>query len=293
VAKTDKFEFAGYKILSNILRSIHKTINKSINRFLRLADKLQFEQYKMKFGQRDSDIYIVSYPKSGTTMMQMILYQLTRAGNMDFKHIYEVSPWIRNASFKDQSPLELPSPRLIKSHDYYKDFSPKTKGKVIYMCRNGMDVAVSMYHQQRNYNKTDLKFETYIKNFFKLKSWFKHTKGWLKNKKKLNVLYIRYEDLLSNIEHEIQRVNEFCNINPDQATIKRAIQRSSFDYMKKHQSKFGDQAPEQTKVYDQFIRKGKAGEGKKTFNREQTNQFDKLYQKMIRAYETRAFDKNL
>ena len=87
MVKTNKFEYAGYGILSNILRGIHKALNRIISRFLRLADKLRFEQYKMKFGQRDSDIYIVSYPKSGTTKMQMILYQLTTEGHMDFNHI--------------------------------------------------------------------------------------------------------------------------------------------------------------------------------------------------------------
>jgi hypothetical protein len=44
------------------------------------------------FGQRDSDIYVVSYPRSGTTLMQMILYQMTTDGDMGFKHIYDVSP---------------------------------------------------------------------------------------------------------------------------------------------------------------------------------------------------------
>jgi hypothetical protein len=44
------------------------------------------------FGQRETDIYVVSYPRSGTTLMQMILYQMTTDGNMEFDHIYDVSP---------------------------------------------------------------------------------------------------------------------------------------------------------------------------------------------------------
>ena len=105
----------------------------------------------MIFGERKDDIYISTYPKSGTTVMQMILYHLTTDGSMDFNHIYDVSPWIRNASFRSQKPPNLPSPRLIKTHDHYKDFDKNTKGRFIYVYRNGMDVAVSHFHQETNY----------------------------------------------------------------------------------------------------------------------------------------------
>ena len=67
-------------------------------------------------------IYISTYPKSETTLMQMILYHLTTDGRMNFKHIYEVSPLIHNASFLGQKPPDLKSPRIIKTHDNYKDF---------------------------------------------------------------------------------------------------------------------------------------------------------------------------
>lgn len=41
------------------------------------------------FGARETDIYVVTFPKSGTTLMQMIIYQLTTQGNMDFQHLYD------------------------------------------------------------------------------------------------------------------------------------------------------------------------------------------------------------
>ncbi len=287
--KAKKIEFRGYEVLAKFFLKINKLIFRLGTKFLKLSDKLRFEQYKMIFGERDDDIYIVTYPKSGTTVMQMILYHLTTDGKMDFKHIYDVSPWIRNASFKKQAPVNLPSPRIIKSHDFHKEFPKDTKGKFIHVYRNGMDTAVSLYHQNKNYNKSDLNFDDFIKTFFKTKAWFKHTKGWLANKKKLPVLYVRYEDLLKNKPNEIDRIINFCNLKPDKEAIDRAIEYSSFENMKKHEEKFGDQPQEKKRVYNQFIRKGKTGEGKDYFNQEQKDRFEKYYNKTVKTFEDTIF----
>ena len=289
--KSKTSEYVGYRLLSNFFFNIYKLISRFSNWFLRLSQKINFEEYKLKFGEREDDIYIVTYPKSGTTLMQMILYHLTTEGNMSFNHIYDVSPWIKNASFKRQEPIELPSPRIIKSHDFYKDFPKSTKGRFIYVYRDGMDVAVSHYHQQKNYNRSNLEFENFLRTFFKNKSWFKHTKDWLRNKKGFPILYVRYENLINHKEEEINKIVKFCEITPTKESIERALKYSSFSYMKKNEEKFGDQPEKSKKIFDQFIRKGKSGEGTRYFTEDQKEKFIKQYEKMVKKPETRAFEK--
>lgn len=282
-------EYIGYGILSNLFRKIYKTIDKLGGRILKISEKLRFEQYKMEFGEREDDIYIATYPKSGTTLMQMILYQLTTDGNLDFNHIYDVSPWIRNASFRKQPPINLPSPRLIKTHDYHYEFSGRTKGRFIYVYRNGMDVAVSLYYQQKNYNKSDLEFDVFIKSFFKNKDWFKHTRSWFDNKNKFKILYVSYEDLLNNKRDEIERIIDFCGLKAEQNAIDRAIEYSSFAHMKNCENKFGDQPKEQRQIFDQFIRNGKEGEGNELFSFDQKAEFVKHYSKIVQTSENKYF----
>ena len=76
------------------------------------------------FGQRETDIYIISYPRSGTTLTQMILYQMTTDGTMSFNHIYDVSPWCRFSAFFNREMPSVGERRIIKSHDNYSMLEP-------------------------------------------------------------------------------------------------------------------------------------------------------------------------
>ncbi len=287
--KVKKNEYNGYGVLAKQTFRINKFFTGIARYFLGLSHKFKFEQFKIVFGEREDDIYISTYPKSGTTLMQMILYHLTTDGKMNFKHIYDVSPWIHNASFTGQKPPDLSSPRIIKTHDNYKDFSKKTKGKFIYIYRNGMDVAVSNYHQQKNYNNSELKLDKYLTIFFKQKKWFKHTREWMLNKKNLSILYVKYEDLLQNKLKEIERIISFLGIPRNKKAINRALKYSSFEFMKKNESLFGEQPKVSKKTYNQFIRKGKSGDGKSILTKKQKGIFTKYYNSLVKNLEEKTF----
>ena len=86
--KVEKSEYNGYGVLANLSFKINKVLANFARYFFNLSNKFKFEQYKIIFGEREDDIYISTYPKSGTTLMQMILYHLTTDGRMNFNHIY-------------------------------------------------------------------------------------------------------------------------------------------------------------------------------------------------------------
>ena len=243
-----------------------------------VAHRFNFMRYQMEFGQRDDDICLVTFPKSGTTMMQVILFQLCTngTGSMDFDHIYDVSPWISNDAFRGRPPRVLPSPRIIKSHDPYGRFDKRTKGRSIYVYRDGMDVAVSLYHQNKNYNKPDLAFDDFFARFVSQKkgSWFYHLKEWFTNRHRFPILWLRYEDLLADKRGEIGKIVDFLGLEVSEEAIEKALEYSSFDYMKAHETKFGVQPPDLSeRVFDQFMRNGKAGEGESILSPDQKREF--------------------
>ena len=68
---------------------------------------------------RADDIYVVSYPRSGTTWLQMILYQIMTDGDLNFGHISERVPFFERSLTVGRDLNALPSPRLFKTHYPY------------------------------------------------------------------------------------------------------------------------------------------------------------------------------
>jgi len=146
----------------------------------------------------------------------------------------------------------------------------------------------SLHQHLKDYENPELTFD---KNFNdRINKWFDHVSAWLSNERKHKILYIRYEDLQENIRREIERILEFCRLEADKKAIDRAIKRSSFTFMKKYENKFGEQ-PYRKKVYDQFIRRGKTGEGKSSCSKEQIKEYKKLFREYFQNSDVMKFYK--
>lgn len=270
------------KIIDSIINFLQRLRNSADH----AVKELKFTKYMYLFGERDDDIYVASYVKSGTTWMQMILYQLTTDGDMNFTHIYDVSPWLRNLAVTDGELKEWPSPRIIKMHDAYRTIPKSRKGRFICVIRDGRDVAWSFYHHEKNYVNNNITYEECFNMLFTNKdqvNWFEFTKEWLENRNGFPVLYVRYEDLKNDLGTQLARIADFIGVTVKKEDVPRIIERISFPFMKEHEKKFGEQpeAGKFEKVYNQFIRVGSTGEGVKQMD-------DKHYQ----LYKA-EFDKNL
>ena len=114
------------------------------------ARRLRYAAYRyFAHEPRPDDVFIATYPKSGTTLMQMMVYQLSTTGSMDIDHIGDHVPWFEVVGAgRPQYLASLPSPRFFKSH-HRRDELP-AKGKVIYVVRDVKDVAVSYLPPLRN-----------------------------------------------------------------------------------------------------------------------------------------------
>jgi len=240
---------------------------------------------------RPDDIFIVTYPRSGTTWMQMILYQLSTDGNMDISHISEVCPWFDRMllfNIMNGKDLEqLPSPRIFKSHLPYK-WIPRGPCKYIYIARDGKDVAVSYYHFYKSHLNFTGNFSEFFEKYFmqgkvQYGSWFKHVAEWKKHEKDPDVLFLHYEDLVNNLKSTIFKIIHFCEFDVPNERMPEILERCSFTFMKKYENKFDHiSAVIWEKGYKQnsFIRKGKSGSGREYFSKEQEILFNNEVNKL-------------
>uniref|UniRef100_A0A8C5RRM7 Sulfotransferase n=1 Tax=Laticauda laticaudata TaxID=8630 RepID=A0A8C5RRM7_LATLA len=133
------------------------------------------------FEIQDDDIFIITYPKSGTIWTQNIVSLILHEGHRDGTEnitLIDRTPWLECNIFHIDFSTR-PSPCLFTSHlPYYlvpKALQNKT-GKIIYVFRNPKDVLVSTYHFTKitPVRETPKDFDTFLE-------WFLSSKGKIIN----------------------------------------------------------------------------------------------------------------
>jgi hypothetical protein len=276
-------------LMESIENAVLRPLAMKLRRRIRRGQALQ---YKLVYDGSPNDVFIVTYPKSGTTWLQMIVYQLTTDGAMEFAHIDQVSPHLEETLVPTGRKLsDLPGTlRVVKSHQRYGDIV-KGPGRYIYGVRNGLDVAVSYYHHSRKYLPgwnglpMDEFFQRFMAGRVPYGTWFEHVAGWLRNEDRLNVLIVNYEELSADLEAGVRRIADFCGITIDPADMPRILERCSFAFMREHEHRFsleGREPPRRTDPRMRFIREGKVGGWQQELDPRLVREFQKTCDQWLR-----------
>jgi len=218
---------------------------------------------KQRFDHRPDDVFISTFPKSGTTLVQMILYQLHGDGSMDIPHINAVVPWLEKEirAGNHRFLATLPSPRLFKTHMSY-EFLPRA-GRIIYVYRDVREVFVSLYHQQCRMGGWRIPVDDFARTFHRYRAmsgnWFEHLKSWWPHRYESNVLFLTFDEMTTDRERTIRRIASFCGIPLDESQLPRILERCSIEYMRRHNDKFDPRLHQIELQLETFIRHGKTG----------------------------------
>ncbi|XP_024917530.1 amine sulfotransferase-like isoform X2 [Cynoglossus semilaevis] len=220
---------------------------------------------------RDSDVFVVTYPKSGTIWMQQILLLLEAKGDMTaISQVNKCSngdliPWIElNGNI--QAFIAAPSPRLRVTHLQYQ-FMPAAlghKGKVIYVARNPKDVLVSYFHFHKlaNMLETPKDFNGFFEKFMRgdvfACRWFDHVKTWHSHKDDMNMLFITYEEMIQDLQSAVERISLFLGKQLTDKELANVVKHSTFNNMRKIPQANYEQVPVDLLNHHQgkFMRKG-------------------------------------
>ena len=228
------------------------------------------------------DVWVVTYPKCGTTWMQQIVRLIRSNGVQDDMDIDLASPWLEALPIYPDVKLEnLQQPRVFKSHMTY-DLCPcgppnTTPCKYIYVMRNPKDAAVSRYFHKKNlpyYPKCD--WDTFWKEFIEgeltFGNYFDHLLSWWPHRDDENALFMKYEDMKKDLPAAVSQVASFMGADISSDVIAKIATLTDFKSMKKestaHRSVF-------TKSGN-FFRKGMVGDWKNHLSPEQSAEIDAI-----------------
>ncbi len=228
------------------------------------------------FQVRESDVLITTAPKAGTTWMQQILHQLRSGGDESFTSIDDVVPWLerKRAGKTLQEVLEyyevIPDPRVFKTHCTAEQTPGIGTASIILTSRDPRECCVSFYHHLRNMTDEARQtanitvadtFDEHVDRWLEFAAWYRNVKSWWPYSDHEKVLWLRFQDMKVDLPSSIDSIIDFLgwDISPEQR--KRAIEYSSFAWMKAHDEKFSSQGDGDKPVFKpgQFIREGKVG----------------------------------
>ncbi|XP_045491067.1 sulfotransferase 1A1-like [Colias croceus] len=263
------------KILEEIISCTQKTQS-----FVYVGPKRYFypDSYKTfgpqiyNFAVRPDDVFLLAYPRTGSTWTQEMLWLLNN--NLDYKQAKSVDMDTRfplidycltltSESEKDildniddvdkreflKSVLEpgvnklrdAPSPRFIKSHLPLSLLPPNLLDttKVVYLIRDPRDVMVSYYNISKlRFLKPGVEFSVFWSLLRRgLVSWspiFAHLKEAWEKRHHPNMLFIFYEDLSKDLAGCLKRMAKFYGKSYSEEQIEELCEHLKFENFKKN-----------------------------------------------------------
>ncbi|KAL8480965.1 hypothetical protein ACS0TY_026927 [Phlomoides rotata] len=261
------------------------------------------------FHAQDSDVFVASFPKSGTTWMKAIVFTLLnreRYPVSDNNHPliarspHDLVHYLEHLLPVDSNILDASTsiPRLFSTHMSYSFLPESVKNnrtcKLVYVCRNPGDAFVSFWYfsnrlRPRKMGPSSIEelFELFCKGVCPFGPFWDNVIGyWEQSKRNPDmVFFVLYEDLIEKPAFHLRRLAEFLNCpfsanEEESGMVEKIMKFCSFDHLSnlevnKRKREFGE---ENNKVY---FRKGKVGDYKNHLSTQMIERLDRITQEKL------------
>ncbi|KAK6243567.1 hypothetical protein QUC31_009978 [Theobroma cacao] len=217
--------------------------------------------FQKHFQALDSDIFLTSIPKSGTTWLKALTFSIVNRNQFAREEnpllssnphqlvpVFEYDLYLNNPcpDLENSCPYQ---PRMFSTHLPYAFLPPSIKdsnSKIVYICRNPMDMFISLWFftdKLRPDNveplSLDEAFEKFCQGMHDFGPFFDHVLGyWKASQENPNrILFLQYEDLKENINFHIKKLGKFLGfpfseVEEEQGVVEEIARMCSFGNLK-------------------------------------------------------------
>ncbi|XP_037034685.1 sulfotransferase 1C2-like [Bradysia coprophila] len=246
---------------------------------LKFAPGFSFETClsALNYKPLDDDIFIVTYPKNGTTWTQQIVILLQNNGTLP-DDVAKGDMSLRSPFLEyrgTESLKQLTRPYSIKTHIEGNSHPWNPHAKYIIVLRNPKDALVSFYYHQTSsphYGIPDLPFDDFFELFMdgevECGSYFDWVLSWWQRKDFDNVMITTYESRMKDPAGDVTQIAKFLDIVYDDDIIKRTVEMSSFGAMRETMNEWKK---------SNFLRKGIVGDWRTHLNNDQNKRLQNMF----------------
>jgi len=204
------------------------------------------------------DVFIVGYPKSGSTWFQDLAAAVVFGINPAFMPPSVALDLVPELRGKYAYYRRHMTPSFFKSHE----FPRPDHQRVVYLIRDGRDVMVSYYHYLKAFGGPvdfmDMVQKGKSGKYTVFGKWHEHVNAWLANPHHAQMLMIKYEDLKRDTATELARFCTFAGLERDPSFLDMVAREAVFEKMQQKEIRLGRGDPEWPKD-KLFRRRGVAG----------------------------------
>ena len=269
----------------------------------------KFKDQIKSFEVRTEDVYVLGFPKNGTTWTQELVWCLQNNCDLEKAKAFSIYKrvqvldipflfdFLQNEIGLDYKGFfermqTMDSPRVFKSHlsfDHLPD-DLLEKGKAVMCLRNPKDTLVSLFHHEKIHNINDYTgdfstyFELFMDNLVLYTPYFEYMQELWKRRNHPNLCILFYEELKVDLAGNVRRVAKFLGKEITDEQVKILADHLSFKKMKENKS-VNHEAYQDGKIMKKegsFIRKGEVGDWKNYFTDEMNKRMDEAIEKYLK-----------
>lgn len=139
--------------------------------------------------------------------------------------------------------------RCFKTHFWYP-LCPKGASKYIVIYREPCAAFSSFFYFKQGwfFPPGEVSLQQFVQDFLlpqddpqnsNIPSYYDHLLSWWEHRNDSNVLFLFFEDMKDDLESFVKKVAAFMGVQ-DEAKIKKAVEMSSFKFMKENERKFSE-----------------------------------------------------